>query len=83
MSKNYLKSHKHQKNAKKCKIKFSCSDSHANETHLWPGEHLLKSFKKKNAKYINFRALIIIILGTLETHTHMKREKNYSNNVIV
>jgi len=47
-------------NTKKCKIKISYSDSHANETDLWPGEeHRLNIFKKKNAKYINFRALVI------------------------
>jgi hypothetical protein len=31
-------------------IKISCSDSHTNETHLWPGEQSLKSSKKKKKK---------------------------------
>jgi hypothetical protein len=49
-------------NIKKCKTKISCSDSHANETHSWPGEHRLKSTKKKkNYKCVNFRALTIIL----------------------
>jgi len=46
ISKNDLKGKKPKK-ALKCKIKFSFSDSYANETHLWPGEHRLKSSKKK------------------------------------
>lgn len=48
------------KNTKKCKIKIGYSDSHANETHLWPEEHRLKR-SKKNAKCINFWALVITI----------------------
>jgi hypothetical protein len=32
------------------KIKISCSDSHANATHLWPGHHRQKSSKKKKKK---------------------------------
>jgi len=47
MSKNNLKSNKHQKKQKKNKIKNSYLDSHVNETDLWPGEHRLKSSKKK------------------------------------
>jgi hypothetical protein len=32
---------------KNYKIKIRYSNSHANETHLWPGEHRLKSSIKK------------------------------------
>jgi DUF971 family protein len=46
MSKNDLKSNKLKK-AKKYKIKINYSDSHDNETYLWPGEHRLKSSTKK------------------------------------
>jgi len=32
---------------KKCKIKIIYSNSHVDETYLWPREHRLKSSKKK------------------------------------
>jgi hypothetical protein len=44
MRENDLKSNKYQKTAK---TKISNSDSRADETHLWPGEHRVKSSKKK------------------------------------
>ncbi|KAE9536936.1 hypothetical protein AGLY_006743 [Aphis glycines] len=39
--------------------RIDLKNSHVNKTDLWPGKHLLKSSEKKNAKCINFRALII------------------------